>query len=299
MPRRFYTLDVFTDTKLAGNPLAVVIDSDGLDAKQMQAITREFNLSETVFVQPAQAAGNTARLRIFTPGRELPFAGHPTVGTAVLLAKLSGGQDSADLALEETIGLVAVRVEEIAGDAPKATFVLPQLPQQAGEAPSVEAVAAAIGLEPDDIGFDAHEISVFSAGVPFTFIPIKSLALIARARVVPGAWDAALGGIGHGDAYVYTRETKRLGSAFHTRMFAPSMGIGEDPATGSAAAAFAGALMQYEYLPDGTHTLQLEQGFEMGRPSMITLILEIANQTLTKASIAGRAVIVGEGTLHV
>ncbi|RFB75040.1 PhzF family phenazine biosynthesis protein [Methylovirgula sp. 4M-Z18] len=298
MSRRFYTLDVFTDTKLAGNPLAVVLDAEGLDAKRMQAITREFNLSETVFVLPPEAPGHAARLRIFTPGQELPFAGHPTVGTAVLLAKLHGQQDSADLILGETVGPVEAHIEDIASDAPKATFTLPRLPEQAGEAPGLAAVAAAIGLDPDDLGFDAHQVGVFAAGVTFTCIPVKSLTLIGRARVVAGEWDAGIAGLGHKAAYLYTREVKRLGSAFHARMFSPAFGIGEDPATGAAAAAFAGALMQYEYLPDGTHVLQLEQGFEMGRPSLITLTMEVQNQALVKASIAGRATIVSEGTLH-
>src|SRR5277367_2345005 len=161
MRRAFHTLDVFTETPLAGNPLAVVLDSDGLDDASMQAIAREFNLAETVFVREPKNPVNTAAVRIFTPARELPFAGHPTVGTAALIAHLRAREllASEDLrvVLEEEVGDVVCVVRHRKGQAMAAYFTLPRLPERLGEAPSKVSLAADLGLQAEDIGFDAHE----------------------------------------------------------------------------------------------------------------------------------------------
>ncbi len=300
MPRRrFVTLDVFTDRILAGNPLAVVLDSEGLDAARMQAVAREFNLSETVFVLPAADARHRARLRIFTPGRELPFAGHPTVGTAVLLAlRHESRADAQAFGLEEEIGIVPCVVENSGAGSGYARFRLPKLPVPEGTGPEPSDAAWGLGLDPTVIGFDRHVPSRHSAGVPFTFVPVNSLAAIARAKPAGEAFAAAFGGE-RPAAFVYTRETTETGRHFHARMFAPSFGIGEDPATGSAVAAFAGVLMQCEPLGDGEHALTIEQGFEMGRPSLIHLQLVIRNGALASAEIGGSAVVVSEGEIDV
>ena len=295
MTRRFQTLDVFTETALAGNPLAVVLDAEGLDDARMQAIAGEFNLSETVFVFEPRNPINTARVRIFTPKRELPFAGHPTVGTAALIAHrrardLLAAQDLR-IVLEEAVGDVVCSSRHRQGRALAAYFELPKLPQRLdGEPPSTAEIGAGLGLEPADIGFGAHEPSLYSAGVPYLFVPVRSLAAIRAARPgrTPGAESGGL------SAYLYTREAEREGSAFHARMFWEQ---GEDPATGSAAAAFAGVVHAFDRPGDGEHSLTIEQGFEMGRPSLIALGLTIEAGALSAATIGGSVVILSSGSL--
>ena len=293
MKRRFYTLDVFADAPLQGNPLAVVLDADDLDTPQMQAIAGEFNLSETVFVLDPRDAINTARLRIFTPGRELPFAGHPTVGTACLLAHLRAAamlaRQDVRIVLEESVGDIVCVARRRPGQGLAANFDLPRLPARLPDAPPpADQIAAAFGLAPDDIGFGDHRPSLYSAGAPFLFAPVRSLDAMRRAR--PGALPGAA-------VYLYTREVERAGSAFHARMFAAEWGIVEDPATGSAAAAFAGVLAEFEPPGDGETTLTIEQGFEMGRPSLIALSLTMRDGALAGAAIGGSAVIVSSGVL--
>lgn len=300
MSRRFVTLDVFTRNPLAGNPLAVVLDAEGLDGEAMQRVAREFNLSETVFVLPPEDERHRARLRIFTPGRELPFAGHPTVGTAVLLALRDGaaGADARAFGLEEAVGVVSCIVECDSERSGAARFRVPRLPQVWGEGREVAEVAWALGLDPDEIGFDRHLPSRHSAGVAFDLVPVRTRDAIARAKPNGEAFAKVFGDSEHPAAYVYTRETAAPEHQFHARMFAPSFGIGEDPATGSAAAAFAGALMQFEPLGDGEHSFVIEQGYEMGRPSEIALQLLIRKGALTLVEIGGGAVVVSEGTLQ-
>ena len=241
MPRRYAILDVFADRPLAGNPLAVVLDSEGLDDARMQAIAREFNLSETVFVLPPANPVHSASVRIFTPSRELPFAGHPTVGTASLLAmrRVAGasGRHEMVLVLEEKVGPVRCGVTVTSGRAAHAIFDVPMIAKEAGAAPDRDAVAAALGLARLEVGFENHQPSVFSAGVPMNFVPVRDLAVIGRARPVPTLWEEAFGKDAVG-AYLYCRETVVAGHHFHARMFAPGSGIAEDPATGLAAVGF-------------------------------------------------------------
>jgi len=299
--RSYYLIDVFTDEALAGNPLAVVTECDGLDAGLMQAIAREFNLSETVFVLDPKDPVNTARLRIFTPAQEMPFAGHPTIGSAALIAKLRApdilrAQD-VGIVLEEEIGPVQCSVRQRQGQALAANFILPRLPEQVDTAPADEAVAAALGLAVEDIGFANHRPSVYSVGLPFVLVPVAGLAAIARAAPDPHHFEAAFAAYGAARAYLYTAETMQPNHALHARMFAPGFGIREDPATGSAVAALTGALVAFERPQDGSHVLVIEQGFEMGRPSLITLSLDMQGGVLHSASIGGAAVILAQGTL--
>lgn len=298
MPRRFFTLDVFTGEALAGNPLAVVLDCDGLDGAAMQRIAREFNLSETVFVGEPHNSVNTARVRIFTPVRELPFAGHPTVGTAVLLAHLRApdllGAHDLRVVLEEEIGEVVCIARHRKGEPMGAYFTLPRLPAPAGEAPPVAELAEKLGIAAADIGFDAHVPSVYGVGAPHIFVPVASLDAIRRADPLRWPWGAG----GGPSVYLYTREVERADLHYHARMFAGGWGLAEDPATGSAAAAFAAVVMAYDKPGDGEPMLLIEQGFEMGRPSLISLGLEIEGGRLTAATIGGGAVIVSEGSLR-
>lgn len=298
MSRRFVTLDVFTREKLAGNGLAVVLDSDGLDDVRMQAIAREFNLSETVFLLPPEEERHRARLRIFTPGRELPFAGHPTVGTAVLLGLEDGGGATGSMAfgLEEKIGVVPCVVEAEGEGAGYARFRVPRLPEVWGEGRDAAEAAWALGIDPGEIGFGRHRPSRHSAGVAFDFVPVATLDAIRRARPSAEAFAKVFGG-DHQSVFVYAQQTTHAGHHFRARMFAPSFGIAEDPATGSATAAFAGVLMQFEPLGDGEHGFVIEQGYEMGRPSEIALQIVIENGKLVSAEIGGGAVVVSEGRL--
>jgi trans-2,3-dihydro-3-hydroxyanthranilate isomerase len=295
MPRRFVTLDVFTGDRLAGNPLAVVLDSDGLETERMQAIAKEFNLSETVFVQPPQDARHKAALRIFTPKNELPFAGHPTVGSAVLLALLDEPEnpDAVLFGLEEKVGIVSCVVEVLGEEHGRARFRLPRLPEIWGEGLDTARAAWALGLDPNEIGFDRHMPSRHSAGVPYDLVPVASLDALARAQASSESFDAVFGDSPHPSAYVYARE----GDGFRTRMFFRAPNLTEDPATGSAAAAFAGALMQFEPLGDGEHDIPIRQGVEMGRPSDIALQLSIRSGALVSAEIGGEAVVVSRGEL--
>jgi trans-2,3-dihydro-3-hydroxyanthranilate isomerase len=299
MNRRFFTLDVFTRKALAGNPLAVVLDSEGLDDQAMQAIAGEFNLSETVFVLPPKDSANRAALRIFTPGRELPFAGHPTVGTAALLAMLDGlEQGTKRFALEEKVGLVPCAIERLSDGAIEAAFTLPRLPRRIEVAADVTQIAQAIGVAVDDIGFDRHQPAVFSAGVGFTLVPLNEIAAVEKAAINREHWNVAIRPADHANAFVYCRETVEAGHHFHARMFAPDLGIGEDPATGSAVAAFAGAVVEFEGLSDGTHRFVIEQGYEMGRPSQIGLEVDITGGALIAARIGGGAVVISDGMLR-
>lgn len=299
MARRFVTLDVFTTTRHAGNPLAVVLDSDGLDAAAMQTIAREFNLSETVFVSAPATPAHHAALRIFTPGRELPFAGHPTVGTAVLLALRDAAEGRAGgvVVLEEQVGLVPCAVSVTGPQVGHAVFTLPRLPEELEPAAPLPLIAGALGLDRREIGFDRHVPSVVSAGVPFTFVPVSSSEALERVRLDTTLWSQAIRPADQPNAYAYCRRTCDAGHDFHARMFAPAMGVREDPATGSAVAAFADVIMRFEQPGDGEHRFTIEQGYEMGRPSQITLELTVSDGALASARIGGSAVMISEGVL--
>ena len=297
--RPYAVLDVFTETPLAGNGLAVVLEAEGLDTARMQAIARGFNLSETVFVLPPRDPVNTARLRIFTPARELPFAGHPTVGTAVLLAsrrapEIVARQDLV-VVLEEEVGPVTCTVRRGPNGVLWASFALPRLPELLTDPLDAAAAAAALGLDPAAIGFGAHVPCFATAGTPFAFVPVADREAAGRARPVEGSRAAVFGG--HG-VYLYTTDTADQRADLHARMFAPRLGLAEDPATGSAAAALAAVLMRFERPEDGDHTVLIEQGLEMGRPSLITLGMEVEGGRLQGGSIAGAAVLVADGTLR-
>ncbi|KRE16393.1 phenazine biosynthesis protein PhzF [Bosea sp. Root483D1] len=298
MSRRFVTLDVFTTRPHAGNPLAVVLDSEGLDTAAMQTIAREFNLSETVFVTPPANPVNRAAIRIFTPGQELPFAGHPTVGTAALLAlrDAAEGRVSDSLILEEKVGLVPCVVALGNARSARAAFTLPKLPEQIAQPIADAALAEALGLDLADLGFEGHRPSAFSAGVAYTTVPVASREAVAKARIA-GTFERTMAPAQNGNAFVYCRQTEEAGHHYHARMFWPESGISEDPATGSAVAAFAGAVMAFDRPGDGTHRLVIEQGYEMGRPSQIELTLTVKGGALASATISGSAVVMSEGVL--
>lgn len=299
--------DVFTGTALAGNPLAVVFDADDLSDGQMQAIAREFNLSETVFVLRPENPVHTARLRIFTTARELPFAGHPTVGAAVALAdrRLGGvlpvnGIDMVKM-LEEKIGQVRCAVRLLPGKAGFAEFDLSKLSRQLDVDIEPADIGAALGLDPHEIGFENHRISLWSAGVPFVMVPVHDLAAAAKAECNAAEWErvAPMGDGQLAFAYVYCRGGVNHAASFHARMFAPGDSMPEDPATGSAAAALSGAIHHFDGLPEGKHALVIEQGVEMGRPSLIHLHIDCAGADVSHVRIGGEAVRIAEGKLMI
>tara|TARA_R110002020_G_scaffold410770_4_gene620434 strand:+ start:1231 stop:2151 length:921 start_codon:yes stop_codon:yes gene_type:complete len=299
--------DVFTGTALEGNPLAVVFDADHLDGARMQAIAREFNLSETVFALKPESPGHTARLRIFTTVRELPFAGHPTVGAAIALAdrRLGGSVPSNGIdmvkMLEEPIGPVRCAVRIRPGEPGFAEFDLPRLSRELEAKIEPADIGAALGLDPQEIGFENHRVSLWSAGVPYVLVPVHDMAAAARADCVAALWER-IAPMGDGQlayAYVYCRGGVNHTASFHARMFAPGEGVPEDPATGSAAAALSGAIHHFDGLPEGKHPLVIEQGVEMGRPSLIHLHIDCTAQEIAHVRIGGEAVPIAAGKLLV
>ena len=273
--------------------------AEELDAEAMQAIAREFNHPETVFVLPPQNPKHRAALRIFTPAAELLFAGHPTVGATVALAFVAQ-QETQAFVLEEQVGPVACSVQMSDAACGRAEFKLPRLPERAGEAPDVGSIAAALSLDVSDIQSAPYAPSRWSAGLPYPCIVLRSLEGVRRARPEPAKFNAVFAGNGgRGNVFLLCEQTVEPGHDFHARMFAPTLGIPEDPATGSAVAAFAGLYVAAAKPTDGQHRLVIEQGYEMGRPSLIELSFVIARGELLEASIGGHAVVVTEGTLNV
>lgn len=304
MARSFSVYDVFTDTKLAGNPLAVIFDAEGLSDEAMQAIAKEMNLSETVFVLPPENPAHTANLRIFTPGRELPFAGHPTVGTAIALAERTHASHGGDIdlvsVLVERVGPVRCAVRLRQQKASFAEFDLPRKSQQILLPLDKADIANALSLKITEIGFENHVPSIWSAGVPFLLVPVHDVGAAERLEFDLQLWekmvpfvDGALA-----SAFIYCRGTVNHTAKFHARMFPVGMGISEDPATGSAAAALSGAILQFDQLPDGHHPIIIEQGVEMGRPSFIHLHIDVDGGAIANARIGGQAVRVATGILE-
>ncbi|HKY90051.1 MAG TPA: PhzF family phenazine biosynthesis protein, partial [Nevskiaceae bacterium] len=218
----FHTLDVFTEKRLGGNPLAVVLEADGLPQGQMQAIAREFNLSETVFVQRPTADGALVRARIFTPFEELPFAGHPTIGTACLLADLGLAPEGADVrfVLEEGIGNVAVRVTRAPGAVPFGELTAAQPPQAGPAAPDASAIARVLGLEPEDLASGDERPRHASCGLPTLLVPLRMPELLAGIAVDVTALAALLGGAWAHNLYVYARGYE---GELRARMFSPTV----------------------------------------------------------------------------
>lgn len=291
MKLNYLLLDVFTKERLEGNPLAVVMKADNLLDGQMQVIASEFNLSETVFICKPRLDRHSAYVRIFTPAVELPFAGHPTVGAAVVLGLQAR---STAVRLEEGIGLITCVIEQADKRSAFARFALPQLPKPAGEAPDTAAIAATLGLAPEEIGCGPYRPAVYSAGVLFYLVPVRDAATLRKVKLERRGWNDVFP-LGHNSVYVFTETPNEPENRFAARMFAPGMGLGEDPGTGAAAAALIGLVA--EHSPDGQTEFVLRQGVEMGRPSRIHIQYRKADGVLTHGGIGGHAVILGEGVL--
>lgn len=281
---RFVIADVFTDTAFGGNQLAVFPQADGLDGRQMQIIAREMNLSETTFVTPGSGPGRFA-VRIFTPFAELPFAGHPTVGTAVVLAHLDRTRGRSEIVLEEGVGPVRVQLRENG-----ATFFMEGAAETRPHTVVPVAIADALGLKRTQLAGDPWQAGY---GVPFMIVPVKDREAVAMSSLNPERWQAVTQDLWATRAVYIYAATRHDGPTthIHARMYAPKLGVGEDPATGSAAAALAGSIET-----DTTHLL-IDQGVEMGRPSRIEARITREGEVVTGISISGGAVVVSEGRL--
>ncbi len=301
MKLTFHTYNVFTAQKFAGNPLAIVEDADALSTAQMQTIAREFNLSETIFIRKPADPSHTASVRIFFPTAEIPFAGHPTVGCAIHLAAKKykpGCAFETVITLEEVAGLVPVKVSRI-GDVPRAQFTAPVVPFAVDmPLPGIADVAQALSLSPSDIGFDGHGLGLYQGGPRFFYVPLNSREALAKAKVIEPYWSRMVSSMGIGNAYLYTRGGDNPKTSFRGRMYAPTDGIPEDPATGSATALLAAQLLTSEGLGTGMHRWQLEQGYEMGRPSDLVLEADVADAKLVAVRVAGQAVQIMSGVLE-
>src|SRR5688572_1024958 len=241
MQLKYLLLDVFTSERLKGNPLAVVINADQLLDSQMQAIAGEFNLSETVFIKRPQAIKHTAAVRIFTPNVELPFAGHPTVGAAVALGIQTR---SSAVRLEEQVGLITCIMDKVDKQVGFARFALPQMPNETGKAPDVHNIARTLGIEPEEVGCGLYHPAVYSAGVDYYLVPVRDTGVLRRVKPERRGWGEVYP-IGHSAVYVFTETPDEPENQIAARMFSPGMGLGEDPATGSAAAALIGLLAKH------------------------------------------------------
>jgi trans-2,3-dihydro-3-hydroxyanthranilate isomerase len=300
MRYRYYTCDVFTDRRFGGNPLAVVPDAVGLSGERMQQIAREFNYSETTFVLPPDDSARTRKVRIFTPAAEIPFAGHPNVGTAFVLAAtgaVTGAGEVLDVVFEEGAGPVPVAIRLEHGRPVFCELTAPQ-PIALGATPGVELTAASIGLSPAAIVTSTHPPRVASAGMPFLCIELRDLAALAKARVRDEPHRELVRDCGAEGVHLYTRETGEPGIDLRARMYAPLHGVAEDPATGSANVALVGLLASCAADPEGTFAWKIAQGVEMNRPSLLEATAVKRGGNVETLRIGGRSVLVCEGWIE-
>ncbi len=301
MELRYLTADVFTDDVFGGNQLAVLPNAPQLAAEQMLAVAREFNYSETVFVYPPERPFNTRRLRIFTPGGEVPFAGHPTVGAAHVLAAigeipLSG--DETRITFEEGVGLVPVRILARDGAPVFCQLSAARLPEVGPPLPPNAELAAMLSLEEDDILTGSLHPQSVSCGLPFAFVPLRDRHAVARARLNLERWERTLKGHWADMVFVMALDAQLPSSDVHARMFGPGVNVMEDPATGSACAALGGYLGMRAQEKNGTTRWVVEQGFEMGRPSILEVEADLENGHVAAVRVGGNSVLVMEGTLR-
>jgi trans-2,3-dihydro-3-hydroxyanthranilate isomerase len=299
---RFVQVDVFTDTPYCGNPLAVILDGRGLSDAQMQAIAREMNLSETTFILPATSAAD-ARVRIFTPRLELPFAGHPVVGTSyVLVAEglLPKRQGTFEIRLELGIGVLPVDITCLDGTITQVTMT--QQPPQFRAVVSeddVHMLARGLGLDPQDIFATDLPAQLVSTGLPQLMVPVRSLQAVQAITLELGLLQTVCERYDTHSIYVFTRETVSSSAHIHTRLFAAMAGVLEDPATGSASGALGAYLVHHRVLGGdaGVVRIENEQGYELGRPSRILIEVERHGAAIARVRVGGRVVKVIEGTI--
>lgn len=300
--RQYVTADVFTDRAFGGNPLAVVLEAEGLSTREMQAIASEFNYSETTFVLPPRDPSHTARVRIFTPRAEVPFAGHPNVGTAFVLGRRRAAEfaeDEARFIFEEDAGLVPVALLREEGTVVGAELTAPQPLTRGAHVPPAQ-VAACLGLSAADLRTDRHTPQVISVGLPFLVAELSTREALREATPHPTAFADVLPPVGTDALYIYTRDAGGgdIAGDLYARMFAPLGGVTEDPATGSATAAAAALLADLATHTDQEFALTFVQGEDMGRPSLLRTRVVKRRGVLRGVHVGGRCVEVMAGALQ-
>lgn len=286
----FYIVDVFAETRYAGNQLAVFTEAAHLSTEQMQAIAREINFSETTFILSSEPEQGGFNVRIFTPARELPFAGHPTLGTAFVLQQAIVRQPVEQIYLNLAVGQIPVTLLYQNG-MPEVLWMR-QNPPTFGQVVEVEALAAVLNLDPGD--FDLQfPIQEVSTGLPFLIVPLRSLEALQRVQVNSDRLAEVVAPLQAREVFVFCPETRNPANQFSARMFAPLLGIAEDPATGSANGCFAAYLAEHEYLGTANLEARVEQGYEMGRPSLLLLKAEKAGAI--EVQVGGKVILVGRG----
>lgn len=296
----YHILDVFTDRPYAGNQLAVLPDARGLSGEQMQTITREFNLSETAFVLPPEKGGDH-RVRIFTPGFEMPMAGHPSVGTAYVLARLGmiAQVDSGQTVtcFEEGVGPIDMTIEWQGGQ-PQRIYMDQPIPVHGAQFSDRAGIARMLSLDVAQID-DSLPIEIVSSGVPFLYVPVKGIEAIRTLRFRADVWEQVLKEMDTPPIFVFTTETESEKSAAHCRMFAPQMGLIEDPATGAASGPLGSYLLRHGLVADASAGIISEQGYEMGRPSQILIRIVGTGDQLTRVQIGGQCASIGSGRIQI
>lgn len=291
----YYLLDVFTDTPFGGNPLAVFPDADNVPNGLMQKIANELNLSGTTFIQKPRHEGSDCTVRIFTPQSEIPMAGHPTIGTAhaILTHHLLKPRNHSHLVFDEGVGPVTVDFK-ISENKPS-NLVMHQRPPQFSDPLDRTQVANVLSLDEDDIQ-PSLPAQIISCGFPFLVVPARSLDVVRRAKVRLDLLETELGHLESQELLIFTQETVHPESDVHCRMFAPRLGVPEDPATGGAHGPL-GSYLVHHGLSDGKRIVS-KQGYELGRPSKLVVGIESTNEEITDVTVGGECVQVGEGTIQ-
>lgn len=298
---RYLTLDVFTDRMFGGNQLAVFPDARDIPEELLLAITREFNFSEVTFCYPAPDDAHTRRVRIFTPGAEVPFAGHPTIGTSAALALREGalgGAREGRLTLALGVGSVPVDVRLETEDRAWAELSVAKLPEVGPAVPTLNTLAEILSLEASDLVGGALSPQAVSCGIPFLLVPLKSVDAVSRARVRMDRWEQTLKKAWAPEVLVAARDPEGGEQHWRARMFAPGLNVPEDSATGSAIAAFGGWLAIKDSRASAEFAWTVDQGIEMGRPSRLAVRVEKQDGKVTAVRVAGQAVLTGEGELR-
>jgi len=297
MRYRYYICDVFTETRFGGNQLAVLPEAEGLSDRQMQQIAREFNFSESTFVFPGRT-GSDRTVRIFTPTQEVPFAGHPNIGTSFVLAAdgaFGSIEESITIAFDEKAGPVPITIRRRADGGLWTELSAPQ-PLDLGPAAPVEAVANALSLPAAEIVTGNHPPEVASVGLPFLMVELRSRAALQSARINLEGFEALRAQGLIPDVHLYVRSSDEFD--LRARMFAPFDGVPEDPATGSANCALAGLLAHLDERPDGVFQWRIAQGVEIGRPSILEATAEKRGGAVVQTRIGGASVLIAEGVIE-
>ena len=298
---RFVTLDVFTANAFGGNQLAVFPDASGIPEDALLSITREFNFAEVTFCYPPANPAHAKRVRIFTPAREIPFAGHPTVGTAIALYLLgeAGAQSGGTvrLVLEEGVGPIPVTVKSSAGSPPFAQFTTAKLAEAGPATPGRGALAEILSIDAEDILATPMAPQNVTCGLPFLLAPLRTVDAVSRSRLKMDKWEATLKSAWAPDIFLFAKDPTGGESHYHARMYGPGVNVPEDPATGSANACLAGYLAARSPQRDGTLVWTVDQGVEMGRPSRIEIEADKSAGVVTAIRVGGSAVMMTEGSL--